>query len=318
VHSYREQGILSIKGRDGIYRSHTLPSSWTNRAAFKSINIIYIGAESDSAAATSFHKELFQCLTDEPESRGYSTKIHEVSSAPGYIERLHLIAESSGCEGCIFVRLTALEQLRPFELNQIPYTCLYPESPEEPKSNAVLLPQDRVVESQFKHLYGLGHRRIAFLHNIDPCVYRRGRSMQRDAFYRLALDYNLPIDSSMIQYAGISEESQKQGVMRVLGNIDKRPTAIICNDLHLPVTYACANELGLIIGKDLSVVGTNDGPEATQVTPHATTLRIPRQNAAKLAIDMLELLYDVPDARTPNQEVQVRLIKRKSTCSIGA
>jgi len=315
VREFESKGLLSVKPRSGIFIPDSLPANWERAVSIGQISIFYIGADATEAPSGSFRKELISYLSTEPGNRDMGVRFYEISAGPEGIRQIHDIISSDNCEACLVSHLTSLHFLTPLQDAHIPYVCIYPESPQLPENNSVLVDAERIVKLQMDYLTNLGHRQIGYLHNIDPHSYQRGFLLRREMFYRLALDYRLPITSALVQYAGMDEQNEREGVLTLLKQ-DNPPTAVICNDAHLSVLYKVANELGIKIGKDLSVVGTNDGPESRTVTPQTTTVRIPRQTAVVTALDMLDKILCAPTGKTENQTVDVRLVERSSANSI--
>jgi DNA-binding LacI/PurR family transcriptional regulator len=91
-----------------------------------------------------------------------------------------------------------------------------------------------------------------------------------------------------------------------------RPTAIVAGrDLHAEGICRLAGELGLVIGRDLSVVGFDD-VSWTQEVPFLTTFREPCYELGAVAADML-IDRMTGGWRAPEQrEIPAPLILRRS------
>jgi len=315
IRDFEEQGLLSVKPRSGIFIPETLPDNWKEAIAVGQISIFYIGSDPSEPSSGSFRKELISYLSTEPGNLNMGVRFYEISAGPEGIRQIHDIVSRDNCEACLVSHLTSLHFLTPLQDAHIPHICIYPESPQLPENNSVLVDAERIVKLQMDYLTGLGHKRIGYLHNIAPHSYQRGFILRREMFYRLSLDYGLPITSALVEYAGMGEQTEREGILKLLQQ-KIPPTAIICNDAHLAVLYKVAAELGITIGKDLSVIGTNDGPESRTASPQTTTIRIPRQAAVRTALDMLKTVLKSPTGIMDNQTVDVRLIERSSATAI--
>jgi LacI family transcriptional regulator len=81
---------------------------------------------------------------------------------------------------------------------------------------------------------------------------------------------------------------------------DKRPTAIFAaNDEMAAGVLAVAHQTGLAVPEDISVVGFDDAPLASQVWPALTTIRqpIPAMSAAAAKLLLQQLRDEQPDAQ---------------------
>jgi LacI family xylobiose transport system transcriptional regulator len=93
-----------------------------------------------------------------------------------------------------------------------------------------------------------------------------------------------------------------------------RPTAVFTgNDLQALGLYEAARELGLIIPRDLSVVGFDDLPIARWIGPPLTTVRQPLTEMAEVATRMV---LDLARGRKPSTlrvDLATSLVERSST-----
>jgi LacI family transcriptional regulator len=138
-----------------------------------------------------------------------------------------------------------------------------------------------------QYLIELGHTRIGF---IGGRADLRSAAL-RDAGYRRALgDAGIPFDASLVRTGQYLREISREPALSLLRAPD-RPTAIFAaNDLSGIAILEVATELGLDVPGDLSVVGFDDIPEASQVTPPLTTIRQPMQTLGATAARMVVAL----------------------------
>jgi LacI family transcriptional regulator len=138
------------------------------------------------------------------------------------------------------------------------------------------------------YLADLGHRRVGLVvpsrHEIPYA--------NREDWYRGALgraDHGP--DPALIFHARITIEGGHEAGRRLLDRAD-RPTAVICHSdvMAIGLLQACG-ERGVRVPDDLSVVGWDDVPYASLVTPALTTVRVPRyelgQAAARRLLDLI-------------------------------
>lgn len=133
-----------------------------------------------------------------------------------------------------------------------------------------------------RYLIELGHRKIAY---VGGPVHL-STSGQREYGFRRAM-----------QEAGLSEdrlvtgdftfESGVQSIQALLSN-PERPTAVLAaTDLTALGCMVGAQEYGLRIPTDISVMGIDDIKAAQYVTPSLTTIRIPMQEMGKKAVQLI-------------------------------
>ena len=99
-------------------------------------------------------------------------------------------------------------------------------------------------------------------------------------------------------------DAAHQPAIELLSRAD-RPTAVFAgNDLSAIGTIEAAQEMGLDVPCDVSVIGFDDVPEAARTTPPLSTVRQPIQQMGSAAVE--ELLIALMDGCTP-EATHVRL-----------
>ncbi|HEY3330856.1 MAG TPA: LacI family DNA-binding transcriptional regulator [Capsulimonadaceae bacterium] len=135
-----------------------------------------------------------------------------------------------------------------------------------------------------EHLINLGHRRIAYLTgNSDLSSYQ-----PRLAGYLAALDVaGIEPDNRLIVESHF-DGSLAGAQTKALLELPERPTAIFAgNDAIAFQTVSAIRDAGLSVPEDVSVVGYDDMPAASVVTPKLTTINQPLVEIGVTATTML-------------------------------
>jgi LacI family transcriptional regulator len=130
------------------------------------------------------------------------------------------------------------------------------------------------------YLEGLGHRHIGFI--AGPAQHRSAH--ERQIGFMSALEKRgLNIPAELIVTGAYSFESGVACAEALLAH-RPRPTAIFaCNDEMAAGVYKAAYRLKIAIPDELSVIGFDDSPVATRLSPALTTIHLPIRNIARLA-----------------------------------
>jgi DNA-binding LacI/PurR family transcriptional regulator len=165
------------------------------------------------------------------------------------------------------------------------------------------------------HLIDFGHRRIAFV--TGPADH--SDDLARLAGYRDALKLaDLPFDPLLV-VPGSGRVDGGEGALARLKSIQDRPTAAFCyNDMTAIGLIHAARRDNLQVPEDLAVVGFDDIPFASYVSPSLTTVAQPVQDMGKRAMEMvLDLLQVSEDTNREISNVLVRgeLVMRESTAA---
>jgi LacI family transcriptional regulator len=160
-----------------------------------------------------------------------------------------------------------------------------------------------------EHLLSLGHKRIAII--TGPSTHRC--SLDRIAGYRVALeDAGLPTNPAFIRPGKFRYETGYEQTCALL-DLPKPPTAIFagCDGQAMGV-YSALRAHGLDIPRDVSVIGFDDIPIASIVTPALTTIRQPLMEMGRVATTMLLHLIAGESLDSTRVELTTSLVERDS------
>jgi LacI family transcriptional regulator len=165
-----------------------------------------------------------------------------------------------------------------------------------------------------RHLIDLGHSRIGFIAGRRDLR----SSIARDAGYRRALtDAGIPVDPALVGSGSYRQDAVRIAALDMLRRGD-RPTAIFAaNDISALEIIRVADELGLRVPQDLSVIGFDDVPEASKASPALSTVRQPMQ---QLGAEAARLLLTLMRGETPpatHVTLATRLIARGTTARLA-
>ena len=161
-----------------------------------------------------------------------------------------------------------------------------------------------------RHLIELGHRRIAFMAGRPDLE----SSRLREAGFRQALsEAGIEVDPSLVRRSDYRRDAAHQPAIELLSRPD-RPTAVFAgNDLSAIGTMEAAQEMGLDVPGDVSVIGFDDIPEAARTTPALSTVRQPIQQMGSAAVELLIALMDGRIPETTHVRLPTSLVIRGTT-----
>lgn len=134
-----------------------------------------------------------------------------------------------------------------------------------------------------RHLAELCHRRIGWVGGPDV----RPMHERRDAFRFHAFSAGMTVEDGWIHEGDNHIANTAPAVARML-RAPSRPTAIACsNDFAAMAVLRAADEVGLRVPADLSVVGFDDAELATLATPALTSVRTDPTAIGRRAVCLL-------------------------------
>jgi DNA-binding LacI/PurR family transcriptional regulator len=163
------------------------------------------------------------------------------------------------------------------------------------------------------HLIQLGHRRIAYIEG--PA--NHSNSLERLAGYRQTLlQAGLTVRPGLVVPGTGRTDGGEQALSQIM-DLNRPPSAAFCyNDMTAIGLIRAARLAGLSIPEDLAVVGFDDIPFASFVSPSLTTIAQPKAEMGKQAMDMLLTLIphqEPQDAAVSDVILRGRLIVRESS-----
>ncbi|WP_426321727.1 LacI family DNA-binding transcriptional regulator [Microbacterium sp. E-13] len=163
-----------------------------------------------------------------------------------------------------------------------------------------------------RHLIDLGHTDIGIV--TGPWFTSSGRDRRRGAERALA-EAGLPIREDRIMAVGYGVDDGIEAG-RILLDQQDRPTAIFAANDNLAVgVIGAGRNLGILPGRDLSIVGYNDIPLASRLPTPLTSVATPFEQIATSAVDML---LDPTTAPGTIRKALPTLIPRTSTVALRA
>lgn len=177
----------------------------------------------------------------------------------------------------------------------VPVVAISAHSHAESVTN-IVLDHHAAVEQALKHLYDLGHRRIAFMRGPKAIP---DSEFRWEAIQQVARELGLRIDASNVIRIDATGWSMKTGYHPMAPEIGFKPmqalleknrdfTAVFCfNDIAAIGAIRALKDAGLSVPGDVSVVGFDDILSAAYSTPSLTTVRQPLLEMGKRGAQVL-------------------------------
>jgi LacI family transcriptional regulator len=161
-----------------------------------------------------------------------------------------------------------------------------------------------------EHLLSLGHRRIAII--SGDATLRCSRD--RIAGYRAALeDAGISAEPDLIRPGAFVQQTGYEQTCALL-DLPEPPTAIFAgSDTQAMGVYSALRARGLSIPNSMSVVGFDDVPLASIITPVMTTVRQPLIEMGRVATTMLLHLIAEEPLDSMRVELTTNLVVRESS-----
>jgi LacI family transcriptional regulator len=206
-------------------------------------------------------------------------------------------------------------ELKVLHEHGFPFVVVDPREPLDEGIAGVSAAHWAGAKAAVDHLLALGHRRIGAITGV------RGwdASEQRLDGYRTAL-----AGAGVLMNPELVAESNfviEGGRIAALGLLDlpEPPTAIFAfNDNMAVGAIQAAQQRGLRVPEDLSIVGFDDSERASLVTPALTTVRQPLEEMGRIGVSLLIRLIEKQRVDILSLELATKLVVRDSTAPLRA
>jgi len=221
-------------------------------------------------------------------------------------------ARHHNVDGCALIGLDPTDQeVRRLVRGEIPCVAIDMEL-EGPRTEVVMSDNEGGAAAAVRHLFDLGHRRIATVTGMIDS--RPGIDRLRG--YRAAIqELGLAYRDDYVRYGDFYAESGREATAALL-DLDEPPTAVFAAaDLMAIGAIRATAERGLSVPEDLSIVGFDDIQLAPHVNPPLTTLRQDKLGLGAAAGDALVARIAGDPERPALRTLPVELVVRGSTAA---
>lgn len=161
-----------------------------------------------------------------------------------------------------------------------------------------------------EHLLDLGHTRIAMIGGPEVSI----SAVARVDGYRSACQRaGVPVDPALVRHVAFDHDAARQAADTLL-RLPDPPTAVVASsDAQALGVLEAARVLGVVVPRDLSVVGYDDTYVAAWTNPPLTSVHQPLHDIGRVALRTVVAMAEgrVPDAH--HIELATSLVVRCST-----
>jgi len=189
----------------------------------------------------------------------------------------------------------------------------YPSQPVDGEVGLITVDFETGIRQAVDHLFKLGHRRFA---HISGPLHLETSRIRQQIFLSALGGYGISAESVLTLEANLRLDGGR-GVLERMALSPVQPTAIFAaNDLTAIGFIWAAQQCGLRVPEDISVIGLDDIQLAEEILPPLTTVSMPRNEIGKIA---MEMLLEIIENKSPingvkhNAHIVTSLIIRKST-----
>lgn len=180
--------------------------------------------------------------------------------------------------------LSEIEQLQRITNNIV----FLDSSPDDGTYDSILPNSSLGTKQALEYLYNLGHRKIAYIGGeVVNDLRMKGRD-EREDYYRYFMKAHKIYNEALLYIGGKLSYPEGSRLTQKLLTASIPPTAILCgNDTVATAVVNTLETAGKRVPEDYSVIGFNDLPNVRHLNPPLTTVRIPIEDIAEIAVNII-------------------------------
>lgn len=248
-----------------------------------------LGFVSDEISTTPFAGRIMLGAQDAARELGYILLAVNTGNDPELEEQEIDAIKRYGADGFLYAMMYNRRVPVPASLNGTPVVLV--DAQDEKGVRPSISPDERRIgRDATRRLLDAGCRRIMYLGADVPLVAEHGRL----AGYREALaQAGVGADDALV--VGVDEQDSR-GVFRRAFEA-QRPDGVFCfNDVRANLVYRAAGELGLAVGRDVSVIGVDNQPFIAGIlSPSLSSIELPHYEMGYWGVRKLVSLIEERD-----------------------
>lgn len=232
-----------------------------------------------------FISEYIDGVVEEAKQHDYSVEVSTYNGVP-IQDVAEELSRSVGLFGCILLS-TELSEEDIQVLSSIPIPHVFLDALYMYKPGAfVTMDNHSMVFQAIEYLKACGHKKIGMLNSVGCSNF----SCRREAFEMAIKKLGLVFDDSLVFSVKSTHLDSFEDMKRLLSSmsLEDLPTAFFaCNDIVALGAIRALQAYGIQVPQDISVVGFDDLPHSSLITPSLTTMSVPKIAIGQLSVRVL-------------------------------
>ncbi|MDC3415988.1 LacI family DNA-binding transcriptional regulator [Aquibacillus salsiterrae] len=255
-----------------------------------------------------FYTEIINGIEETAINLGYNILLCETDSNPEHEQRYFGLLKKRMADGIISMD-PAVNKAKLAELAESYPIVQCSEYDEDINIPYVTINNELAAYQAVKHLVKLGHEKVALISSDERYLYAR----ERKCGYERALnEFGITANEAFIYHTESISFEYGQHAMRKLLDLKDRPTAVFAlSDILAIGALKEINSSGLLVPKDIALIGFDKISFSNMTYPALTTVAQPMFKMGAAATNML--INRIKGMRVESMVMEHELIIREST-----
>ncbi|MCR5526220.1 MAG: LacI family DNA-binding transcriptional regulator [Lachnospiraceae bacterium] len=264
---------------------------------------------------SNFHPAVIEGVNEEAKNLGLETIYTHINREdPGFDEQMDKILSDNSTGIVLLATEMNHEDFRLFSECKSPVVLLDGWSSRF-RFNGVCIDNFDAAENVIQLLASKGHKRIGYVRG-DFRI--KAFEEREDGYRREMTRQGFKVKSEDIITVRTKTETAMQDMLRWFNEHEDRPTAFFCdNDVIAYGVLQAAQQCGLKIPEDLSVIGFDDIYFSSICSPPLTTVRVDKKSLGKAAVRRLIEMMKNPEDIIFKTEICTEIVERSSVRNLN-
>ncbi len=167
-----------------------------------------------------------------------------------------------------------------------------------------MLGEDAMFDA-VSRLAGMGHSRIGYVGSDQVFNYAH---LRHDGYRRGLESAGLSYDAALVRHGAMTGEEGAACLQDILSDPEPPTAVVFCTDAPAIGAYRTCAELGLEIGRDISLIGYDGLPEGSYAHPSLTTFSVDSRMAGERLADLLIRRIRGADPKDLRETAKAKLV----------
>lgn len=232
-----------------------------------------------------FLSDYIDGVVEEAMNLNYSVEFVTYNKQP-INEIATLLKQSSNAIGCVVLSTELAESDIETMLSSIKIPCVFLDAYYNSISaDFVTMDNFQMVYQAVQYFYNKGHRKIGMLSSRECSNF----ALREEAF-RYSMQKLEILNENLIFKVRSTHQGSYEDVLKELKTFDKKklPTAFFaCNDMVAIGAIRAMQEIGLNVPNDISIIGFDNLPSSSLISPSLSSMAVPKKAIGKMALNIL-------------------------------
>lgn len=309
----RERILKIVQDEGYIHKSFNQESPVENQASSKVVKFVACtnpGIVIEQFEELGFFTKLIKHIGQSLSSKGYSLMLSTINMNNLFDEIKHFSNEN-GHNGILLLGTDLTREQISYIAKHQPNivvldTCFETLNVDFVNMNSVL-----GAYQAANHFIKLGHKRIGY---VQSNFRIQNFELRKKGFLTALKENNLDIaEKDYFNVFPTILTSQEQFKNEIIKRKNDLPTALFCESDYIAISVVKSlTELNIKIPDDISIIGFDNIQEASIITPELTTVHVPTEKMASLAVDRIIELMENSQSTKMKHIVDTEIVERKS------